>query len=427
MLIAVSALVVFLGGRGAGWTQTVGPVIDVPSETGVTRLLSAAGPVELPHPFGQSLGTNGRMCVTCHLPTEGMSITPPGVRARFDASDGLDPIFRTNDGSNSPDADVSTLEARRTAYSMLLARGVIRIELTVPPGAEFIVDSVDDPYGFSDATRLSLFRRPLPTTNLAFLTSVMWDGRETSGSGLRPDLARQADGATVGHAEASQALTPDQQSTIVDLETTVFLAQSSDGDAGSLSEDGAGGGPEALARQEFFPGINTGPGASRIVFTLFDAWADTASPSDQVTAARRAIASGQAIFNTRPLGGPGLTCSGCHNTPNIGSESNGVFFDTGVANGSRRTPDLPLYTLVCPRTNTVVRTTDPGRALVTGRCQDIGRFKVPALRGLAARPPFFHDGSAVTLRDVVLFYDAVFKVGFQDAEVEALVAFLRAL
>jgi cytochrome c peroxidase len=55
----------------------------------------------------------------------------------------------------------------------------------------------------------------------------------------------------------------------------------------------------------------------------------------------------------------------------------GAFFDTGVSNEGRRTPD-------------------PGRALVTGKCGDIGAFKVPTLRGVAARPPFFHDGSAAT-------------------------------
>jgi cytochrome c peroxidase len=64
---------------------------------------------------------------------------------------------------------------------------------------------------------------------------------------------------------------------------------------------------------------------------------------------------------------------------------------------------------------------------VTGRCADIGGFKVPSLRALAARPPFFHDGSATTLRDVVLFYDELFGAGLQGIEVEALVAFLRAL
>ena len=51
----------------------------------------------------------------------------------------------------------------------------------------------------------------------------------------------------------------------------------------------------------------------------------------------------------------------------------------------------------------------------------------PGDGGLAARPPFFHDGSSATLRDVVLFYDNTFRAGLQSFEVDALVAFLSAL
>jgi hypothetical protein len=425
LVCSILALVVFLAQSGPGWTETVGPVFDAANEAGVTRLFSAAGPVTVPHPFGQALGTNGRMCVTCHSPFDGMSLTPAGVRARFEASNGLDPLFSANDGSNSPTADVSTVDARRRAYSMLLSRGVIRVEMTPPAGAEFIVEAVDDPYGFADRTRLSLFRRPLPSINTAFLTTVMWDGRQTFGAGLRFDLTQQAKDATLGHAQAAQVPTPDQQAAIVDLETTIFAAQIRDQTAGDLVADGAQGGPEALARQNFFPGINSGPNASPIVFTLFDAWASLPG-NDPVGSARRTIANGQDLFNTRRFAGS-LTCGSCHNTPNVGAQSNGIFFDTGTASAARRTPDLPLYTLRCLTTNTVVRTTDPGRALVTGRCDDIGRFKVPTLRGLAARPPYFHDGSAATLRDVVLFYNDLFTMGLRAFEVDALVAFLNAL
>jgi cytochrome c peroxidase len=426
LLSGLCALLLLPAHGGTGWTDTVGPVIDLPNEAGVARAFSAAGPVDTSHPFGQSLGTNGRACITCHHPAEGFSIVPAGIRARFEASNGFDPLFRTTDGSNSPSADVSTVDARRAAYSMLLSRGVIRIGMTIPDGAEFVVEAVDDPYGFADSTRLSLFRRPLPSANLAFLSTVMWDGRETfDGQALHFDLAHQANGATLGHAQAAEGLAPEQQGAIVDLETTVFSAQIFDQDAQALFTGGGHGGPQALAAQEFFPGINSGPAASSRVFTLFDAWARLTG-ADPVSNARRAIANGQDLFNTRTFAGS-FSCSSCHNTPNVGGQSNGMFFDTGVARAARRTPDLPLYTLRCLTTNTVVGTTDPGRALVTGRCEDIGRFKVPTLRGLAPRAPYFHDGSAATLRDVVLFYNSVFMMGLRSVEVDDLVAFLRAL
>ena len=71
--------------------------------------------------------------------------------------------------------------------------------------------------------------------------------------------------------------------------------------------------------------------------------------------------------------------------------------------------------------------TDPGRALITGKWKDVGRFKGPILRGLSGRAPYFHNGAAATLADVVKFYEARFEVGLSDQQKADLVAFLRAL
>ncbi len=114
---------------------------------------------------------------------------------------------------DSPLADVSTRQAREKAYGMLLSKGLIRIGIGIPAGAEFELVKVDDPYGFASAAELSLFRRPLASTNLRFLSTVMWDGRETFRddassdclfntttcfASLRFDLADQANSATIG-------------------------------------------------------------------------------------------------------------------------------------------------------------------------------------------------------------------------------------
>jgi len=114
--------------------------------TGQVRTYNVNGAIDLDNPFFQSLGTNGRSCGTCHAPSDAMSVTPAHIRARFEASQGMDPIFRTNDGSNSPVADVSTVNARRAAYSMLLTKGLIRVGIGVPATAEFELVDVDDPY-----------------------------------------------------------------------------------------------------------------------------------------------------------------------------------------------------------------------------------------------------------------------------------------
>ena len=65
--------------------------------------------------------------------------------------------------------------------------------------------------------------------------------------------------------------------------------------------------------------------------------------------------------------------------------------------------------------------------VLTGKCTDIGRFKTSSLRGLASRPPYFHDGQSATLMDVVNFYNDRFQVGLTTEEKEDLVAFLRTL
>src|SRR3954469_8293629 len=171
------------------------------NSTGINRTFNPRGAIDLGNPFVQSLGTNGRACGTCHDPADGWTVVPSHIQARFENTDGEDPIFRTNDGSNSPNADVSTPAARRNAYSMLLSKGLIRVGIGVPANAEFDLIAVDDPYGHASAAELSLFRRPLPSTNLNFLSAVMWDGRETlAGQSVHFDLSDQANGATLGHA-----------------------------------------------------------------------------------------------------------------------------------------------------------------------------------------------------------------------------------
>jgi cytochrome c peroxidase len=65
--------------------------------------------------------------------------------------------------------------------------------------------------------------------------------------------------------------------------------------------------------------------------------------------------------------------------------------------------------------------------MTTGKWADIGKFKGPILRALAARAPYFHNGSSATLEEVVDFYDTRFNIGFTAREKADLIAFLRAL
>src|SRR5262249_18221875 len=153
-----------------------------PNPSGASQTFSTiGGGIDQTGPFFQSLGTNDRSCGSCHQPSDGMSVSAAHVQARFVLTQGLDPIFRTVAGSNcNHDIDVSTLAGREVAYSLLRTRGLIRIQIAVPANADFRVVNVDNPYRCDETEVISMYRRPLPATNLHFLSAVMSDGREST-------------------------------------------------------------------------------------------------------------------------------------------------------------------------------------------------------------------------------------------------------
>jgi cytochrome c peroxidase len=464
-----------VAGLGALHAQSLPNLFPFPNASGILETYNAAGaPVDLSNPFFQSLGTNGRSCGSCHRPAQGWTISAAEVRLRFELTQGLDPIFRTNDGSNCDrNIDTSTTEGRRKAYSLLTGKGLIRIAIQIPPGAEFNVVGVANPYGCGDSATLSMYRRPLPSTNLRFLSTVMWDGREsstqtdtqkitypTNPADLLFDLAHQSVDATNGHAQASTQLTPQQQQAIVNFEMALTTAQAYDYKAGALNANGAAGGPSMIAAQtvpRFFIGINDPLGGNpksipftSAIFNLFDAWAgqpyagiNQNGGNDDLVGARARILRGQALFNSKPIlitGVAGLnddlnvasipgTCGTCHDSPNAGNHSVSAPLNIGV--GDLDSPlnlnYLPVITLQNRATHEIKRTTDPGRAMITGLWKDVGRLKGPVLRGLAGRAPYFHNGSADSLDDVLDFYNHRFNIGLTAQEKKDLIAFLNTL
>lgn len=290
----------------------------------------------------------------------------------------------------------------------------------------------------------------------------MWDGREFPVAGeskpwteaeVDAGLHQQAIDAILGHAQANQPPSAELVDRIVDFEKSLFTAQTIVKKAGSVREDGGTGGPVDLSRQTFFLGINdplggnpTGAIFNPAVFNLFGNWLNIPDRNyDEFTKRRESVARGEIIFNTRPIAISGVggindvpladerihstimgSCSTCHSTPAAGDHSSPGALNIGTSDASRRTADLPLFTILC-NSGAVVQTTDPGRALVTGKCADIGKFKGPTLRELAARVPYFHNGMAATLKDVVNFYQERFNLGLSDQERRDLVNFLKSL
>jgi len=466
-----------------------------PNPNGASQTYSANGSgIDLKGPFFQSMGSNGRSCGTCHQPSDGMSVSAADVELRFNLSEGTDPIFRTVDGSNCDhNINVASVEGRRAAYSLLRTRGVFRIALAVPANADFQVMSVENPYGCNEADTISMYRRPLPATNVRFLSAVMIDGRESTPAtgttkilysnyptSLESDLAHQSVDATTGHAQGDGTRpTPEEQQEIVAFEMSLTTAQSLGNGTGFLNAHGASGGPQALLKQPFFISMNSSvnfllplleqpgglvtPGDGQFtpaIFDSFDAWKDL--PADDP---RAAVARGQAIFDSMPINITGVaginddvsegglvaggiaslsgTCGTCHDTPNVGNHSFPTPLDIGTGDpdpsnvsanlGGLDIAYLPRIT-VCQKdpetglpTNVCKTTSDLGQALIDGQFDHVGKIKGPILRGLSARAPYFHNGSAQTLRDVVKFYEKRFGMTLTEQQESDLVAFLSSL
>src|SRR5580704_6433038 len=218
--------------------------------TGFSGTYSKTGSVDLSGPFFQRLGTNGRTCETCHAPSDAFGLSAADAQLRYFVSRGKDPLFEQVDGSTCPTGPVNN--------SLVVNNGLIRIGLALPPNTtdpsppQYTIAAVQDPYGCALTTNpegqqiVSVYRRPLPTTNLGFLSAVMFDGREsltyplnneqTFSANLNTDLTQQAIDATLTHAQADQPPTATQLSEIVGFELALNSAQLSDFFAGSLSK-----------------------------------------------------------------------------------------------------------------------------------------------------------------------------------------------
>lgn len=459
-------------------------VVDFKDPRGALGVINASGAFETKgHPFFTPLGTNGRACVSCHQPSDGMSLSVRTIQQRWEQTKGHDPLFAAFDGSNCP----SLPQEQKSSHSLLLERGVFRVAEPWPPRdsggrtikPEFKIEVVRDPtgcntspvYGLNSPTPMvSVFRRPRVAGNLKYVTNAggafnaknlamtmpvdpdtgrpvglnfMADARELS-------LKTQAISAVLGHEQGATAPTPEQLRKIVDFEMQVYVAQKSDNVGGLLQYKG---GPPALGPAAMRDG-QQGVLADYLdnpVFKSFAMW-KAAAPGEtpRQRAFRESVARGFDIFFVRPfwirdvqhintvgIGNPAKrTCATCHNTSLTGQDLSAGWVDLGTANSpwSNDAPDLPLFKITCnedaaPHTflGRVIYTHDPGRALVTGRCIDVGSIVMQQFRGLSARAPYFSNGSAKSLRELVDFYDRRFNIGFSDQEREDLVNFLSVL
>ena len=468
------------------------------NDQGQLGVLNTAGPIDTKgHPFFEPIGTNGRACVTCHQPSDGMSISVRSIRERWAATGGTDPLFAAVDGMNCPGLPPGDPRS----HSLLLDRGLVRIALPWPPvgpdgtqiDPEFTIEVVRDPSGCNSSSAgglnsatpaISVFRRPRPSANTKYTTHQNFGvgpfigknampastdpatGKPTS-MNLMSDaraatLGLQAEDAARSHLQIAGKLSADQVARITEFERQVYIAQVTSATAGSLvGPDGPPAfGPRNLAAGD--AGV-LGNNTTRYVFPLGGAWLHLPRSGSDAEAARNAaresIAPGHDVFmfrtfwikdsmhlNSVGLGNPvKRTCATCHGMHMTGMDTANGWMDIGTTNLPYATevplnpwtdakPQMPLFRVTCkagvrphPFLGRVIYTQDPGRALVSGLCNDVGTIVMQQFRGLSARAPYFSNGSAATLRELVDFYDRRYNIGYSEREKQDLVAFLGAL
>lgn len=381
-LLAAFGLAVTLAVLSAQSTRTYGPgrvwwdagqadVLpwdeDYDDPEGQVRILNTSGAIHTgDHPFFEALGTNGRACITCHQPSNAMSVSVASLRDRWKENQAKDPIFAAVDGSNCPDLPQDAM----SSHSLLLNHGLFRISLPMPKNAEFQIEIVRDPtgcntspiYGLAGANpSVSVFRRPRVAANLKFVMKLMADARE-------PSLETQAVTAIMVHEEAKLPPTPEQLRKIIEFESQIYTAQVSDIRGGYLNgkNDPPALGPENLAtgKAGALPGNSVSP-----VLLGIEVWRKPKDAGDLGVQLefRASVARGADVFFARPFRvreDSGIyTCASCHAAGN----TRYVGIDASNRPPSDQLPELPLFRITCdpkapphPILGRVIYTQDPG-------------------------------------------------------------------
>jgi len=495
--LAVSSLLLAQGALAQWWDpgedRPLPAYVEYANEHGRVGLLNSSGEIATDgHPFFEPLGTNGRACVSCHQPADGMSLSLKSIRERWDVTQGKDPIFAMVDGANCP----NLTPGERESHSLLLDRGLFRVGLPWPPAGiepEFTIEVVRDPTGCNTGRvygiegenhQISVYRRPRPAVNLRYVAS--------SGFGVSPFIGKtgqlatldedtglpvnmnmmadarkvtlksQAQAAAQDHMQVATPLSEEQLEAIKAFELQLFGAQAWSSVGGSLVEEGgpSGIGPQAMANgRDGVLGNNT----TAFVFPMENKWADLPAGTTPEAQAREAflesVQRGHDVFffrtfwisdamhiNTVGLGNPiKRTCATCHGMHMTGMDTANGWMDLGTTNlpwaleppespWSTAAPQMPLFKLTCsadlpphPFLGRTIYTQDPGRALISGKCEDVGAIVIQQFRALAARAPYFSNGSAASLREIVDFYDRRFNIKLTEQERVDLANFLGVL
>jgi cytochrome c peroxidase len=290
----------------------------------------------------ETFGGNGRTCLTCHNHQTG-TVSPKDAQKRF-AANPSDPLF-LHDGSD---------DGLGNGVTRMLTDATVLVEIPLPPNVRL----ADDP----DARTVTL-RRGIPTTlNTPALDPVlMLDGRD-------PNLEAQALGAIHAHFQNTEEPSNEDLRAIAEFEQTSRFFSSP-----KLSRFARGGPPPRL-------------------------------PHGSTASEKR----GRSFFEEGPFASPfqkAGVCAACHSGPMLNESSKffepflpaGTRFQTiGVSefNVSGNPVQDFIFTNLEDGSETLVRSPDPGRALITGDAQSpdndsLNAFKIPSLCGVSRTRPTF--------------------------------------
>lgn len=292
---------------------------------------------------------------------------------------------------------------------------------TAHPGLDGIAGTPDDVFGSPGTSRVrddgayepaTFFRlaqqvtgRKAPSViNAAYVPQLFWDGR--AGPVFRDPLTNQIV-LPAGAALESQVLEPP----VSDVEMGHVGADWNDVAARIAQSTPLRLSPAIGAQMSAFLAGRTYPQIFQEAFGTPDV--TPARIAMAIATYERVLVSNQAPFDQLLAGNPQAL------TPqeNAGFQ---VFNGQGRCNnchlGPRLTGDGFRYIGVRPQND------DLGRFLVTGNPGDRGRMKVPSLRNVELRAPYFHTGRFATLEDVIAFYDrgGDFDAPNQDPNIQPL-------
>ncbi|CAM2009697.1 cytochrome-c peroxidase [Acanthopleuribacter pedis] len=373
------------GGGGGGPLEPL-PAPPVPVENPITTAKTNLGKILF---WDEQLSsTNTVACGTCHQPRFGGSDPRSQNSVALATNPGFDGLFGTDD------------------------------DVIASPGVP--VNFADGTYGWSSSFEMLeqvTSRKSPPATDAAYSPELFWDGRAGT-TLLDPDTGNVviADGAAL----ENQALGPP-------LSDAEMAHTTRDWD--EITTKLASAQPLVLS-----PGIPSdladwinGRGYPELFSEAFG--------DDGITAVRVAMAIAtyeRTTFSDQTPHDQDLRNE--INLPQQERQGRQVFIQRGCATchgGATFSDNNYHYIGVRPNDE------DNGRFDVTGNNGDRGRFRTPALRNIALRAPYFHDGSAATLAEVVEFYDRggdfdapnknnrIVPLNMSDDEKEALVAFMQ--